>query len=144
VAPQGVTRPDEMAPPPPPAPAVGPYVSRDSAAQKQAELNRREQELLGLQQQMESRMDEMHGLENRIQGMLQDADNAQNSRLQQLVAMYTNMKPRVAAQALTAMDETIAVKILMGMKSQASGEILSYMAPQHAARLSEVITKMQL
>lgn len=144
VAPERVIRPDEVTPQAPPAPTVGPYVSPDSAARKQAELNRREQELLALQQQMEKRMSELHGLENRLQGMLQDADNAQESKFKQLVDMYANMKPRQAAQALTNMDESIAVRILTGMKSKESGEVLSYMEPTHAARLSEVMSKMQM
>lgn len=144
VAPERVTRPDEATPQAPPAPTVAPYVSPDSAARKQAEINRREQELLGLQQQMETRMGELRGLENRLQGMLQDADDTQASKFKQLVDMYANMKPRVAAQALTNMDETIAVKILTGMKSKESGEVLSYMDPVHAARLSEVMSKMRM
>ena len=144
VAPERVVRPDEITPQAPPAPTVGPFVSPDSAARKQAELNLREQELLALQQQMENRMNELHGLENRLQGMLQDANTAQESKFKQLVDMYANMKPRQAAQALTNMDESIAVKILTGMKSKQSGEILSYMEPTHAARLSEVMSKMQM
>lgn len=144
VAPERVVRPDEITPQAPPAPTVSPFVSPDSAARKQAELNRREQELLALQQQMEARMTELHGLENRLQGMLQDANTTQDSKFAQLVDMYANMKPRQAAQALTSMDETIAVKILTGMKSKQSGEILSYMDPTHAARLSEVMSKMQM
>lgn len=144
ITPQRVVRPDEITPQAPPAPEVAPFVSRDSSAQKQAELNRREQELLALQQQMESRMEELNSLENRLQGMLQDANNTQESKFKQLVDMYANMKPRQAAQALTSMDETIAVKILTGMKSKQSGEILSYMNPTHSARLSEVMSKMQM
>ena len=58
--------------------------------------------------------------------------------------MYANMKPRQAAAALTTVDEEVAVKILTGMKSKQSGEILSYMDPRHAARLSEVLAKMQM
>lgn len=144
ITPQRVVRPDEITPQAPPAPEVAPFVSRDSSAQKQAELNRREQELLALQQQMESRMQELNSLENRLQGMLQDANNTQESKFKQLVDMYANMKPRQAAQALTSMDEMIAVKILTGMKSKQSGEILSYMNPTHSARLSEVMSKMQM
>jgi len=144
LSPERVVRPDEVAPQAPPAPAIAPFVSRDSAVQKQAELNRREQELLALQQQMEARMVELHTLEGRLQGMLHEANTTQDSKFKQLVDMYANMKPRVAAQALTTVDEDIAVKILTGMKSKQSGEIMSYMDPLHAARLSEVMSKMQM
>lgn len=139
-----VTRPDDAVVPTPPAPSVKPYVSRDSAAQKQAELNRQEQELLALQQQMEHRMTELHGLEGRLQNMLQQATTAQDGKFKQLVDMYANMKPRQAAAALTTVDEEVAVKILTGMKSKQSGDILSYMDPKHAAKLSEFLAKMQM
>ena len=137
-------RPDEMPVPTPPAPNVRPFVSRDSAAQKEAELTRQEQELLALQQQMEHRMTELHTLEGRIQNMIQEATTTQDGKFKQLVDMYANMKPRQAAAALTTVDEEVAVKILTGMKSKQSGEILSYMDPKHAARLSEVLAKMQM
>ena len=130
--------------PTPPAPNVRPFVSRDSAAQKEAELTRQEQELLALQQQMEHRMTELHTLEGRIQNMIQEATTTQDGKFKQLVDMYANMKPRQAAAALTTVDEEVAVKILTGMKSKQSGEILSYMDPKHAARLSEVLAKMQM
>lgn len=139
-----VARPDDAVVPTPPAPSVKPYVSRDSAAQKQAELNRQEQELLALQQQMEHRMTELHGLEGRLQNMLQQATTAQDGKFKQLVDMYANMKPRQAAAALTTIDAEVAVKILTGMKSKQSGEILSYMDPKHAAKLSEFLAKMQM
>lgn len=139
-----VVRPDEAVIPTPPAPNVKPYISRDSAAQKQAELTRQEQELLALQQQMEHRMTELHGLEGRIQTMIQEATSTQDDKFKQLVDMYANMKPRQAAAALTTVDEEVAVRILTGMKSKQSGEVLSYMDPRHAARLSEVLAKMQM
>ena len=139
-----VVRPDEAVIPTPPAPNVKPYISRDSAAQKQAELTRQEQELLALQQQMEHRMTELHGLEGRIQTMIQEATSTQDGKFKQLVDMYANMKPRQAAAALTTVDEEVAVRILTGMKSKQSGDILSYMDPRHAARLSEVLAKMQM
>lgn len=139
-----VTRPDEAVIPTPPAPNVKPYVSRDSAAQKQAELTRQEQELLALQQQMEHRMTELHGLEGRLQTMIQQATTTQDGKFKQLVDMYANMKPRQAAAALTSVDEEVAVRILTGMKSKQSGDILSYMEPRHAAKLSEVMAKMQM
>ena len=89
-------------------------------------------------------MSELSTLENRLSGMLNDANATQESKFRNLINMYANMKPRVAAQALSDMDVSIAVRILSGMKSAQSGEIMSYMQPQVAARLSEVMSKMQM
>ena len=143
IAPQNAVRQNESTPEAPPPP-VAPFVSRDSASQRQIELNRREQELMALQQQMESRLVDLHTLENRLQGMLNDANTTQDQKFRQLVDMYANMKPRVAAQSLSNMDEELAVRILSGMKSKEAGDIMSYMDPLVAARLSEVMSKMQM
>lgn len=139
-----ILRPDEVQPDIPPAPKVTPLESRDSAQRKQEELNRREQELLNLQQQMESRVQELNGLENRIKGMINEADTQQDDKLKHLIDTYANMKPRQAATVLATLDEAVAVKILSGLKSRQAGEIFSYMPPDRAAVLSELLSKMQM
>ncbi len=126
-----------------PAPAVNnPYASSDTLDIQQEELNRREQELLALQQQMEARIAELQGLEGKIGNKVEEAGDAQKSKLKHLIDVYTNMKPRQAAQALGNLDEGVAVKILSGMKSKQAGEILSYMETGRAVVLSELLSKV--
>ncbi len=126
-----------------PAPAVNnPYASSDTLDIQQEELNRREQELLALQQQMEARIAELQGLEGKIGNKVDEAGDAQKSKLKHLIDVYTNMKPRQAAQALGNLDEGVAVKILSGMKSKQAGEILSYMDTGRAVVLSELLSKV--
>ena len=137
-------RPDAMTPQEAPAPKVSPFVPRDSAQRKQEELNRREQELLALQQQMQTRLDELKGLENKIQNMLKQANNVQDEKLKHLIDVYTNMKAKQAAEVLATLDEKIAVKILAGMRGKQAGEILTYMQPEPAAKLSELLSRTQI
>lgn len=137
-------RPDEPRVPSAPAPAVSPFVPQDSAQRKQEELNRREQELLALQQQMQTRLEELRTLENRIQSMLKQADTMQDDKLKHLIDVYTNMKAKQAAEVLATLDENISVRILAGMRGKQAGEILSYMQAAPAARLSELLSKTQL
>ena len=61
-----------------------------------------------------------------------------------LIDVYSNMKAKQAASVLETLDERIAVKILAGMRGRQAGEILTYVNPQKAARLSESLTKMQM
>lgn len=140
----GTSRPDQVVPGVAPAPNVSPFVPRDSAQRKQEELNRREQELLALQQQMQNRLDELKSLENKIQGMLKQANNVQDEKLKHLIDVYSNMKPKQAAEVLATLDERIAVKILAGMRGKMAGEILTYMQPEPAAKLSELLSRTQL
>lgn len=138
------TRPDEATSVPLPSPTVQGYSSPDSLEYKQSELNRKEEELLALQQQMNSRLKELNELEGRIGNMVQDASSMQGEKFKHLIETYTNMKARVAAQSLVTLDEDIAVRILSGMKSKQSGEIFSYMNPVQAARLSEAMAQFNL
>lgn len=137
-------RPDTPMVPQAPAPTVNPFVPQDSAQRKQEELNRREQELLALQQQMQTRLEELRTLETRIQSMLKQADNVQDDKLRHLIDVYSNMKAKQAAEVLATLDETIAVRILAGMRGKQAGEVLSYMEAAPAARLSELLSKTSL
>lgn len=138
------TRPDEATQVAPPSPSITPIVPRDSTSYKQEELNRRERELLALQEQMKSRLDELKKIEGNVQTMLQEADTSQNEKIRHLIDVYSNMKARQAAEVLSTLDERIAVSILSGMRGRQAGEILTYMQPQKAAKLSEALTRTQL
>ena len=117
---------------------------RESLNQRQVELDRREQDLLVLENQLNGRLEEMQALEGRIQMMLKDAQDIQDKKLKHLVDVYTNMKAKQAGQVLETLDERTAVKILSGMRGRQAGEILNNITPEKAARLSEMLTKMQL
>ena len=137
-------RPDEATQEKAPAPAVTPLIPRDSSSRKQDELRRREQELLALQQQMQSRLEELKKIEGNVQTMLQQADTSQNDKMRHLVDVYANMKARQAAEVLTNLDERIAVQILSGMRGRQAGEILTHMNAAKAAKLSEALSRTQL
>lgn len=118
------------------------YVSPDALIYKEKELSQKEEELLSLQEQMSSRMEELNQLENKLGDMVKEANSAEDEKYAHLIETYANMKPRKAAEALSILDEKIAVRILNGMKKKESGEIFSYMEPMHAARLSKAMTKI--
>ena len=86
----------------------------------------------------------MKNLENKIQGMLKQANNMQDDKLRHLIDVYSNMKAKQAADVLATLDERIAVKILAGMRGKQAGEILTYMRAEPAAKLSELLSRTQL
>lgn len=129
---------------PPPAPNVNAYVPPEDPNRKQQELARREQEILALKQQMEQRLKELESAESRVKGMIKDANDVEAKKVSGLIAVYANMKPKQAAQTLQALDERVAVKILTGLTPKQAGEILSYADPKTTAKLTELMTRMQL
>lgn len=127
-----------------PAPNVGPYVPPEDPNSKKEELERQEREILLLKEQMEQRLKELQSAEQKVRGMLDQAKGVESGKVNTLVSMYANMKPKSAARALEAMDEGAAARILFSLKPKMAGEILSYMDSQKAAKLSEMSTHMQL
>ena len=128
----------------PPAPTVKGALAADSPERKQQELARREQDVLMLKQQMETRLQELQSAEKKVQGMLKEAHGVHDQKIKHLISAYTNMKPKQAAQALESLDERLAVRILAGMNPKQAGEMLTYTNPKTVAKLSELLARMQL
>jgi len=128
----------------PPVPTAKTFLSPDSPESKQQDLARREQDVLMLKQQMESRLQELHSAEKKVQGMLKEAHGVHDQKIKHLISAYTNMKPKQAALALESLDERLAVRILAGMNPKQAGEVLTYTNPKTVAKLSELLARMQL
>lgn len=117
---------------------------REALQRKQAELDRREQELNNLQKDIENRLNDLKDMEVRLQVMLKEANVQKDQKMRHLVDVYTNMKPKQAGQVLETLDERTAVRILAGMRGRQAGEILTFVSPEKAAKLSEMLTRMQM
>jgi len=127
-----------------PTPPVQSGLAADSPERKQQELARREQDVLLLKQQMESRLQDLQSTEKRVQGMLKEAHGVHDQKIRHLISAYGNMKPKQAAQALESLDERLAVRILAGMNPKQAGEVLTYTNPKAVAKLSELLARMQI
>ncbi len=117
---------------------------KEAMDRRQSELDRKDEELRALEVRVDDKLEEMQALEGRIQMMLKDAQTVQDEKLRHLVDVYTNMRPKQAAQVLETLNEQTAVRILAGMRGRQAGEILTNVNPEKAAKLSEMLTKMQL
>lgn len=123
--------------------AVDPKL-REALERRQSELDHRQEELNAMESRVNDKLEEMQALEGRIKMMLKDAQTLQDEKLRHLVDVYTNMKPKQAAQVLETLNEQTAVRILAAMRGRQAGEILTNVTPEKAAKLSEMLTKMQL
>lgn len=117
---------------------------RESLMRKQDELNNREASLRQLEKELDSKLRRLNDLEAKLKQMLEEADQTKDKKLRHLVDVYSNMKAKQAAAVLETLDEDIAVKILAGMRGRQAGEILSFVNPAKAAKLSEALTRMQV
>lgn len=127
-----------------PAPNIIPQTSPLDPNVKNQELARQQQDLLMLRQQMDQRLKDLESAEGKMKEMLKEANNIEDQKVRNLIQMYSNMKPRMAAQAMEKMDERIAVRILSGMAPKQSGEILTYTNPAKTAKFTEMITRLKM
>ncbi|MFP4071569.1 MAG: hypothetical protein ACLFTB_05930 [Desulfovibrionales bacterium] len=112
--------------------------------EKEQSLDRREQELSKLEQQVDAKLTRVAQQQEQLQALLEQAEVLRDKKLKHLVDVYSNMKAKQAAEVLETLDETIAVKILSGMRGRTAGEILTYVNPRKAATLSAALTHVQL
>ena len=129
---------------PAPAPRVTPQAAPADPNDKAQELARQQQDILMLRQQMDQRLKDLQNAEGKMKDMIREARELEDKKVRNLVQMYANMKPRMAAQALENMDERVAVRILSGMAPKQSGEILTYTKPAKTAKFTELITRMRM
>ncbi|NMC50991.1 MAG: hypothetical protein GYA47_16430 [Desulfovibrio sp.] len=111
---------------------------------RKEDLDRREQAIAELEAKLDQRVKELAALEANLKTMLDQAQKTKDEKLRHLIDVYTNMKPKQAAEVLETLDERIAVKILAGMKGRQAGEILTGVSAKKAATLSEALTRLQL
>jgi len=115
----------------------------DKLHQREQELKRREKSFQELKQELDKKLARQEELKTRLEEIIEEARVLKNEKIKHLVDVYSNMQPEQAARVLETLDQTIAVKILAGMRGRTAGEILSFVQAEKAARLSEDLTDFQ-
>jgi flagellar motility protein MotE (MotC chaperone) len=104
---------------------------------REEELARTEQELQEQKAQLEKRMAELEQTRKNISSVLEDKVQADDKKVDNLVQVYSNMKPQQAAKAFEEMDEGLAIEILGRMKKKNAAEIMNLVKSEKVKVLSE-------
>lgn len=113
-------------------------------SEREKALEIKEKELKALEQTVTDSLNEIEIAQRKLTALINELKSEQDKQLQHLIDVYSNMKPQQAGMVLETLDETIAVRILAGMKGRKAGEILSFVEPKKAAKLSERLTQIQM
>ncbi len=100
------------------------------------ELDMRESLLKAAEKRVEAKVSELRGVETRVKTEMGDRDKAEAKRLQGLITMYENMKPKDAARIFDRLDMKILVKVSTRIKPRTMSAILAQMTPEAAERLT--------
>jgi flagellar motility protein MotE (MotC chaperone) len=100
------------------------------------EVDIRESLLKAAEKRIETKVDEMKGVETRITAAQQQKEEADNARFKSIVTMYENMKPKDAGRIFDRLDMSVLIEVASRIKPQKMADILAQMTAEQAEKLT--------
>jgi flagellar motility protein MotE (MotC chaperone) len=100
------------------------------------EVDIRENLLKAAEKRIESKVDEMKGVETRISTAAQQKEEADNARFKSIVVMYENMKPKDAGRIFDRLEMSVLIEVASRIKPQKMADILAQMSAEAAEKLT--------
>ncbi len=110
---------------------------RGQLDQREQDMDVQMQLLTAAESKLDAKLKAMAAMKGDIQGLLDEADQKKAAQLDDLVKVYSNMKPRDAAVRLAMLDDPVRTAIAAKMKDRALAAIMGQMAPADAKALTE-------
>lgn len=111
--------------------------------QEALQLEGQRKELAAIQRELDQKIDRLQQLREEILSGIKQKEAIENEKLQHLIKAYSAMKPQNAADLVEKLDLQLAIDILANMKSPEVAGILSFLAVEKAARISEGLVARQ-
>ena len=110
---------------------------REDLVKREALLKEREKKLEKLRLSIEKEISRLLAMQNKIKAHLEKRVAEREAKSKYLAKMYSSMKAKKAAMLMVELDDDLAVRVLKLMKPEAAGQILTYLDPKKAARLTK-------
>ena len=118
---------------------------REQLAEREGQLDLRENLIQVAEQRVEEKINELKIVEARIQSLLDQHDEQQESKLQSLVKMYQTMKPNDAARIFQILDMEVLIDVVERMSERRMAPILAAMESEKAKAVTvELATRKRL
>lgn len=108
--------------------------------QREKELNELEEELQRQKVQVDQRVKELEEIRRQIASTLKEQVEVDQQRVAKLVELYTNMKPKQAADVIANLTDDLAISVLASMKKKNAAAIMDLLPSERARLLSEKLT----
>jgi flagellar motility protein MotE (MotC chaperone) len=115
----------------------------NSLAKRRRELDAREGQLntqanmiAAAEARVDDKISQLKQLQDKINGLLAQRDQAQKDQIASLVKTYSGMKPAAAAAIFSSLPDEVLVPVAQAMKPDTLGDILSKMNPNAAQQLT--------
>lgn len=114
---------------------------RDALNEREEMLDTRELTVSAAELRLNDQIDELKSLETNIQQLLTRLDNKNDEQLASLVKVYESMKPKDAARIFDSLEDDLMLQLADRMKPAYTAAILSYMSPDRARTLTQLMAK---
>lgn len=105
--------------------------------QREEELKKLESEIAKQKEDLDSKLKKLEETRQKISTALEEKIKADDSKVETLVQMYSNMKAQQAAKVFETLDEELVIEILGRMKKKSAADILNLIKPEKAQIFAE-------
>jgi flagellar motility protein MotE (MotC chaperone) len=111
--------------------------------EREKQLAKREEAVHFIQQQAEEKLASLTTLRKEIGSLITEKEAFEEKRFEHLVKVYEGMKPEEAASLIERLHEDTATKLFYRMKEKKVSQLLGFVKPEVAAKLSERLAALQ-
>lgn len=113
---------------------------RELIEQRERELQQKEALVSAAEQRLDQKIGQMEDLEQELRALVEQYDAKKNAEIEQLVRIYTAMKPKDAARIFDNLEMSILVAVVTNMKETKVAPIISAMDAEKARQLTEELS----
>lgn len=110
---------------------------REVVERREREMQQKESLVLAAEQRLDQKIAKLQEIEKQLENLAQQYDAKKKSEIEQLVRIYTAMKPKDAARIFDDLEMSILVAVVTNMKEAKVAPVLSAMNAEKARALTE-------
>lgn len=111
--------------------------------ERESKIAAREMQLKTLEAEVDKKLAAMQQLRNELVKLLDRKEEMETERIGELSKIYERMNPQKAAVLIEALDDQLAVEVLLGIKKKTAGKILDSLDADTATELSKAFTEIR-
>lgn len=114
---------------------------REQLDKRAKELDTRQSLIRVAEQRVDQKIREMETLRTQLQSMVNQASEAQQVQIDNLVKIYETMKPKEAARIFETLELPTLLNVVQRMKPARTAPIMAEMAPAKAKEITVALTR---
>jgi flagellar motility protein MotE (MotC chaperone) len=112
---------------------------RDALDQRATQMETQDDVMTAAERRLDQRLAELHRLESTVNGLLGQLDEAQATRVTNLVDVYRRMRAKDAAAVFNGLDDGVLVQVAGRMQTENLAEVMGHMQPDRARHLTQLL-----